>query len=168
MRFWAWCASYLVVLILEVSFLPRFFGTALPMLAPAVLVLGITALEFSAGFWFAGFVGLIHDLLLPGGVPAIAPSLSAFFLMHGFLRFFEWHQPWNQIGAVVSGILALPLLQVAGSWASGQPLTSLLGHEFVGTFFFREASFSAAWFLVFAWVMIRRAERTRRHTLTRL
>lgn len=168
-----WIAGYMLATVAELSFLPGFFGTGVPALAAAVLILGIVFLDFWPGLWFAALAGFSRDVLVPGsgGAEAMA-ALLVFLAVRLFLALDVFDAPLERLSAMTVGILAVPLAANVAALlariAFGVSVPSFRGQDLLSVVAFRESVFAVAWLLVAAWLTARCYERKRRDALVRL
>lgn len=172
MRWILWTAGYLTALFLEVAFLPRFFGTAVPSLHLMPLILGIVFQGFWPGLWFSGLAGLSRDVLIPGtaGTEVMA-ALLVFLAVRLFLALNLLDTPLERIGAIAVGLGTIPAasrLAIALVRGFGAAVPSFHGSALLGGTALRELAFATAWFLVAAWLITRSVERQRREALDRI
>lgn len=173
MKIILWLAIFISVLFLEVSFLPSFFGSAVPSLTTAVLIVGIALADFRTGFWFGGLAGIMRDILAPSTLAGhTILFLGLFFAMRFFLILTQWEEPLRRIGAVFFGLLVWPLVWIlsawVGRWFFGTSLPFLEWRDLASWPAALEITFAVVWFSVFSWLAIKSAARRRILRLTRL
>ena len=168
MKFTLWFLAYVLALLAEVSILPPLFGAVSVSLHTAVLVLGIAFQGAVPGFWFALLGGLLRDALAPAGAASHALfALGVFLVMRGFLTFRRWDEPLRKIGAVLTGLVAVPAVWFAtarfGRAFGNLPAFVLHPADLISRTFLTETIFTAIWFGIFAFGMVRifRSRRTR-------
>ncbi len=172
MRFFSWLFGYFAALALEVSFLPSFFGTAVPSLYLMPLILGIVSQGFWPGLWLSGLAGFVRDVLVSGtgGAQTVA-ALIVFLAMRLFLALDLFDVPLQRIGAIAAGLVVVPVasrLAVALAQGFGAAAPSFPGADFVSAAVLREIAFAAAWFFLASWLIVRSAQRHRREALHRI
>lgn len=173
MKALAWIGAYMVTLVLEVSFLPGFFGTGVPALHMAVLLLGIAFQDFWPGLWFSGLAGFSRDVLVPGsGGAETMTALLVFFAMRLFLAFDLFAMPFERMGAVLAGLFMVPVGSSIASHlartAFGASIPSFQGRDLLSSVALRESMFAIVWFLAAAWLTARFYGRRRRDAMSRL
>lgn len=160
MRFLAWLAGYTLMLLLELFILPRFLGASVPAVSAAVFVVGVAFQKFLPALAFTGWSGLLRDLIRPG----LAPShtvffLFIFFIMQGALLSQRWDEPLRRLGAILAGLLSVPLAALADSFIGQVFFHSSLGHFGWADLASRQAPieilFALTWFSLFSWCMLR-------------
>lgn len=171
-RFFSWLFGYFAALTLEVSFLPSFFGTAVPALHLMPLILGIVSQGFWPGLWFSGLAGFARDVLIPGtgGTQTVA-ALLVFLAVRLFLALDLFDVPLQRIGAIAAGLVVVPVasrLAVALARGFGAAVPSFHGSALLSGTAIRELAFAAAWFLIACWLIARSVERQRREALDRI
>lgn len=172
MKLLTWIGVYLAALLLEIAFLPSFFGTAVPAFHLAPLILGMAFQGFWAGLWFSGLAGLSRDVLIPGTAGTeVMTVLLVFLAVRLFLALNLIDRPFERIGAVAVGLAAVPAvsrLAIALARGFGAVVPSFHGAAFLNATALRELAFSVAWFLIAAWLIARSAAYHRRDAARRI
>lgn len=172
MKMLTWSGAYLVVLVLEIAFLPSFFGAAVPSLHLMPLILGIVSQGFWPGLWFSGLAGFARDVLIPGtDGTEVVTALLVFLAVRLFLALNLFDMPLERIGAVLVGLWAVPAagrVAVALARGFGAAVPSFHDSTLLSGTAIRELAFAAAWFLIACWLIARSVERQRRKALDRI
>lgn len=168
-----WIAAYAAVLVLEVSFLPGFFGTGVPALSVAALLLGIAFQDFWPGLWFSGLAGFGRDVLVPGsGGAETMAALLVFFAVRLFLALDFFDMALERMSAVLVGLAMIPVASGIASLlariAFGASILSFQGRDLLSSTALRESMFAVIWFLAAAWLTARFYARKRREVMSRL
>lgn len=172
MRFITWLAVYVLTFAAEISFLPSFFHSVVP-LSFSVLILGIALQEFEPGFWFAGLAGFSHDLVAPHAAGSHTVFfLAVFFSVHAFASVTQWEEPLRKISKVVVGLITAPVL-----WMLSTASVRIFFTSAVPTVRWADMPrmltrgdylFVSAWVILFAYVSLRRFQHERGHGFGRL
>ncbi|MDP3727092.1 MAG: hypothetical protein Q8R35_00445 [bacterium] len=162
MKFFAWLFLFAAAFIFEASMLPHFLSGFLPSITTAVLVLGIAFQGFGPGFAFAGLAGLAQDAALGGGIHTFS-ALGALFAMGVFRTYTQWEDPLGRIGAVLTGLVVMPLLWLLGRALADFVLSTaaprLRADDVMSAYAFYNIAFAFIWFVLFSWLAIRGARR---------
>lgn len=168
MKFFAWLFLFAASFVFEASMLPHFLSGFLPSITTAVLVLGIAFQSFGPGFAFAGFTGLAQDVAVGGGIHAFT-ALGVWLAMTAFRAFAEWEEPLGRMGAVLTGLVTMPLFRFLGAvladLMSGTAIARFHAEDVMSAYAFYNIAFAFIWFVLFSWLAIRGV---RRHGARRL
>lgn len=171
MKLLAWLFLFAAAFVFEASMLPYFLRGFLPSITTAVLVLGIAFQGLRPGFAFAGLAGLAQDAAVGGGIHAFS-ALGAFFAMGAFRVSTQWENPLGRMGAVLTGLVAMPLLRFPGAaladFIFGAAIPRFHADDVMSAYAFYNIAFAFIWFVLFSWLAIRGARRQSARRLYRL